>query len=65
MHSGRWGITAEMDLAVELMRQGVFRAATHVTDRYPIEAIFNALRRKLGRPDRAFKVQIVFPEGGA
>jgi 2-desacetyl-2-hydroxyethyl bacteriochlorophyllide A dehydrogenase len=62
---GRWGITAEMDLAVELMRQGVFRAATHVTDRYPLEAIGEAFQHKLDHPDRAFKVQIVFPEGGA
>ena len=33
---GRWGITPEMDLAVELMQQGIFRAERFVTDRYPL-----------------------------
>lgn len=60
---GRWGIAAEMDLAVELMRKGVFRAATHVTDRFPLEAIGDAFQQKLEHPERTFKVQIVFPEG--
>jgi L-iditol 2-dehydrogenase len=62
---GRWGITPEMDLAVDLMRRGAFCAETFVTHRYPLEEINEAFREKLDHPDRTFKVQIVFPDAPA
>jgi 2-desacetyl-2-hydroxyethyl bacteriochlorophyllide A dehydrogenase len=60
---GRWGITHEMDLAVELMQQGVFRADRFVTDRYPLEQINEAFRQKLDHPSETFKVQLIMGEG--
>ena len=59
---GRWGITPEMDLAVELMTEGVFRAERFVTNRYPLDAINEAFREKLDHPERTFKVHLVFPD---
>lgn len=56
---GRWGITHEMDLAVDLMRQGVFRADRFVTDRFPLDQINEAFRQKLDHPEETFKVQLI------
>ena len=60
---GRWGISPEMDLAVELMQTGVFRADPFVTDRYPFEGINEAFRTKLDHPEDTFKVQLIFGGG--
>jgi 2-desacetyl-2-hydroxyethyl bacteriochlorophyllide A dehydrogenase len=59
---GRWGVTPEIDLAVELMRQGRFRAERFVTHRYPLAEINAAFRQKLDHPESTFKVQLVFPD---
>jgi threonine dehydrogenase-like Zn-dependent dehydrogenase len=56
---GRWGITPEMDLAVELMQDGVFRAQRFVTNRFPLEEINEAFRQKLDHPESTFKVQLI------
>jgi 2-desacetyl-2-hydroxyethyl bacteriochlorophyllide A dehydrogenase len=56
---GRWGIAPEMELAVELMARGVFRAERFVTHRYPLASINEAFRQKLDHPEETFKVQLV------
>jgi len=56
---GRWGITHEMDLAVGLMQQGIFRADRFVTNRYALAQINEAFRQKLDRPGETFKVQLI------
>jgi threonine dehydrogenase-like Zn-dependent dehydrogenase len=48
-----------MDLAVELMRDGVFRAQRFVTNRFPLEEINEAFRQKLDHPESTFKVQLI------
>jgi L-iditol 2-dehydrogenase len=56
---GRWDVAPEMELAVELMSQGAFRAGTFVTHRYPLERINEAFQQKLEHPEDTFKVQVV------
>ena len=48
---GRWGLTPEMDLAVEMMSRGIFRAERFVTHRYPLAQINEAFAQKLEHPD--------------
>jgi L-iditol 2-dehydrogenase len=60
---GRWGIAHELELAVELMQQGVFRADRFVTQRFPLERINEAFRQKLDHPAETFKVQLIMSSG--
>lgn len=56
---GRWGISHEMDIAIGLMQQGIFRADRFVTQRFALERIDEAFRQKLDHPSETFKVQIL------
>ena len=60
---GRWGIAHEMELAIELMQRGVFRADRFVTQRFPLERINDAFRQKLDHPAETFKVQLTMGSG--
>jgi threonine dehydrogenase-like Zn-dependent dehydrogenase len=60
---GRRGITREMDIAVEFMQRGVFRADQFVTNRFPLEQINEAFHQKLDHPGETFKVQLIMEPG--
>ncbi|HUI72132.1 MAG TPA: zinc-binding dehydrogenase, partial [Spirochaetia bacterium] len=57
---GLWNLVPELELALQLLREGVFPARDMVTHTFPLEKINEAFHVKLDTPETAMKVEILF-----
>ena len=57
---GMWDLVPELELALEMLEQGVFPAERIVTHRFPLERITEAFESKLTQRDQTVKVEIVY-----
>ena len=57
---GLWNLVPELELALQLVREGAFPARALVTHTFPLEKINEAFHAKLDEPQKTMKVEILF-----